>query len=81
MSCTKRQIKLMDKETKKRISYNAEILILMKEKWDVSIDYVRKCLRGDRVGIMPDRIVKDYNDNVKVLEAKTKETVAELKTK
>lgn len=40
----------------------------MKEKWDVSVDYVRKCIRGDRKGIMPDRIRKDYHTNVKILD-------------
>lgn len=69
----------MDKVTKKRISFNTEILILMKEKWDVSVDYVRKCVRGDRKGIMPDRITKDYHANVRILEEKTKETVEHLK--
>lgn len=54
----------MDKETKKRIKYNENILNVVSKRYGVSIDYVRKCLRKDRVGVVPDRIVKDYNEGV-----------------
>jgi len=50
----------MDKETKKRNIYNEEFLIAIEEKYGVSIDYIRKSLRGDRVGIIPDKIKADY---------------------
>lgn len=50
----------MDKETKKRTMYNEDFLIAIEEKYGVSVDYIRKSLRGDRVGIMPDKIKSEY---------------------
>lgn len=50
----------MYKSTKKNKSYNEEILKALNIKYGYSIDYIRKCLRGDRDGIMPDQICKDY---------------------
>lgn len=40
------------------------ILIVLSEKFGYSEDYIRKSLRGDRTGIMPDKIKKEY----KILE-------------
>lgn len=51
----------MDKLTKKRASYNLEVLELLKKQYGFSINYIQKCLRGDRVGIIPDNIINDYN--------------------
>lgn len=50
----------MDKETKKRNMYNEDFLNAITEKYGVSIDYIRKSIRGDRNGIMPDRIKAEY---------------------
>lgn len=50
----------MDKTTQKRKTYNAGILIALAKKYGFSIDYIRKCLRGDRPGVMPDQIIKEY---------------------
>lgn len=52
----------MDKPTKKRNMYNTDILFAIKESTGYSIDYIRKCLRGDRTGIMPDKVKKSYKD-------------------
>lgn len=46
----------MDKRTKKRNKYNEDILVNIHSKYGYSIDYIRKSLRGDRVGEMPDII-------------------------
>jgi hypothetical protein len=49
-----------DKPTKKRNTYNEAILTALATKYGYSVDYIRKCLRNDRTGIMPDQIKKDY---------------------
>ncbi|AOW09484.1 hypothetical protein [Flavobacterium gilvum] len=54
----------MDKSNKKRSNYNEEALDAIKKKYGYSLDYIRKCLRGDRTGLMADAIIKDYNDSV-----------------
>lgn len=50
----------MSKPTKKRINFNEDILNILKERYGYSLDYIRKSLRGDRVGIMPDTLKKEY---------------------
>ncbi|PIF44887.1 hypothetical protein CLU96_1883 [Chryseobacterium sp. 52] len=50
----------MDKRTKKRTNYNEGILNVLKDKYGYSLNYIRMSLRGDRVGIMPDKIIKEY---------------------
>lgn len=50
----------MDKPTKKQTKYNEEILNVLRGKYGYSLDYIRKSLRGDRVGEMPDRLKKEY---------------------
>ena len=67
----------MTKETKKKTFYNEEFLDALKEKFGFSLDYIRKCLRGDRVGIMPDQIKAEY----KALENELKKTVQTFKSK
>ncbi|WP_154652502.1 hypothetical protein [Flavobacterium rivuli] len=52
---------MMDKETKKRNKYNEDILKAVAIRHDVSVDYVRKSLKGTSKGIVPDELVKDYN--------------------
>ena len=50
----------MSKPTKKRMNCNETILDILKERYGYSIDYIRKSLRGDRVGTMPDKLIKEY---------------------
>ncbi|MDV6170199.1 hypothetical protein R1T16_17315 [Flavobacterium sp. DG1-102-2] len=71
----------MDKETKKRNKYNEKILEAVSKRYGVTIDYVRKCLRGDRSGIVPDRISKDYKEGVKELNEVVDETVEKITNK
>ena len=54
----------MSKPTKKRNNYNEEILNALNSKYGYSIDYIRKALRRDREGVMPDTLIKEY----KILE-------------
>lgn len=62
----------MDKPTKKRTYYNEDILIKLKGKYGYSLDYIRKCLRGDRPGEMADILKKEYktlqNEALKAIE-------------
>lgn len=62
----------MSKPTKKRTKYNEDILNVLKQRYDYSLDYIRKSLRGDRNGIMPDQIIKEY----KKLDQASKNAIA-----
>lgn len=61
----------MSKPTKKRTSYNTDILDTLEKRYGYSVDYIRKALRGDRVGEMPDTLKKEY----KVLENASKSAI------
>jgi hypothetical protein len=50
----------MDKETKKKNTYNKEILNRIKEKYGISKRFITMSLSGDRNSEMTDRIRKDY---------------------
>jgi hypothetical protein len=67
----------MNKHKEKTQTYNTEILQALAERFDFSVDYVRKCLRGARVGIMPDKVKKEYSE---ALNALTR-TINEVKNK
>lgn len=69
----------MSKETKKRNKYNEEILSAVAARHGVSVDYVRKSLKGTSTGIVPDQLKKDYAEGVRKLEAVVKKTVEEFK--
>lgn len=57
------------------MKYNTEILKALSKKYGYSSDYIRKCLRNDRNGIMPDAIRKDYKLIESGLEKSIKETI------
>lgn len=61
----------MDKTSKKRKNYNTEILNVLSSRYGYSIDFIRKSLRGDRVGKMPDVLKKEY----KILENEANEAI------
>lgn len=61
----------MDKTTKKRNNYNTEILNVLVDRYGYSIDFIRKSLRGDRVGEMPDVLKKEY----KILESEANRAI------
>lgn len=50
----------MDKETKKKNTYNKEILNRIKEKYGISKRFITMSLSGDRNSEMTDKIKKDY---------------------
>lgn len=73
LSQQKGQNYTMNKPTKKREKYNEIVLDQLKAKYGFSKDYIRKCLRKDRVGIMPDKVIADYKTMLKSLEIKLQE--------
>jgi hypothetical protein len=63
----------MNETLKTRRIYNQDILIVIKERYGFSLDYIRKSLRGDRTGLMPEKINKEYDD----LEYETRKAIQE----
>lgn len=57
------------------------ILIALEKKFGYSIDFIRKCLRGDRSGIMPDQIKKEYRMLEKDVEVIEKDAQAQIEEK
>ncbi|WP_312388734.1 hypothetical protein [Chryseobacterium sp.] len=71
----------MDKTTQKRNNYNIGIITVLSKKFGFTEDYIRKCLRGTRVGIMPDAIKKEYSvlvEEAKRLEKQSMQTIENL---
>jgi hypothetical protein len=66
----------MNKETKKRKNYNEVFINALFDKYGFSHDYIRKCLRKDRTGLMPDKIIADY----KQMESAERKIVDKLKS-
>lgn len=56
---------------KKRANLNAEIMNTLQERYGFSLDYIRKSLRGDRKGILPDKLIQEY----KALDAAAKKAI------
>ncbi|WP_316632642.1 hypothetical protein [uncultured Flavobacterium sp.] len=50
----------MDKETKKKNTYNTEILNRIKEKYGLSKRFITMSLSGDRKSEMTETVRKDY---------------------
>lgn len=69
----------MSKPTKKRINYNTDILIELKNRYGYSLDFIRKSLRGDRVGEMPDTLMKEYKALANAAKSAIQETAKSLK--
>lgn len=65
----------MDKRKQKRENYNTEILNALKEKYGFGYDYIIKSIRGDRDGIVPNRIKKDYKIMLDASLAASKEII------
>lgn len=54
--------------TKKNKSYNVIAVKAISEKWNISKQYVRQCVKGDRNSISADNIKKDYLDLVRKID-------------
>lgn len=71
----------MDKSSKKRNNYNADILNAVAIRYGVTVDYVRKCLTDVRKGIVPDNIKSEYHSGVNRLNAVVSQTIEKIKNK
>ena len=61
----------LDKSKPKKANYNEDALKILKDKYGFSMDYIRKSIRGDRVGLIPDKLKTEY----KTLETAAKNAV------
>ncbi|AZI56668.1 hypothetical protein EIB75_10815 [Epilithonimonas vandammei] len=52
----------MDKPTKKRNSYNTEIIKVLSEEFVVTERFVRMCVSGDKQSLTAETIKKKYNE-------------------
>lgn len=46
---------------KTKSSYNQDVLKIIRDRYGYSYDYIRKAIRGDRVGPMSDTLKAEYN--------------------
>lgn len=67
MSLIKRQTLKMNKNNTNRNKYNDLVVKKLAEKHKISTSYVRKSLKGDRIGIFPDLIIKEYKEMDKLI--------------
>lgn len=62
----------MDKNRKSKPSYNQDVLKIIKNRYGYSYDYIRKSIRGDRVGLTSDILKAEYNklnkESIKAIE-------------
>ncbi|MCB9202065.1 MAG: hypothetical protein H6604_03320 [Flavobacteriales bacterium] len=66
----------MNKNTKKKSSYNAVAINKVAEMYGFTDRYVRMCLNGDRTGGMADKIIEMYkklDSSIKIAIAKIEE--------
>lgn len=71
----------MCKPTKKiRIKFNEDVLEALRVKYGYTIDYIRKSIRGDRVGFVPDKLSKEYK-TLKLADEKIKQDAKNELTK
>ncbi len=63
----------MTEKQKKRNVYNQDILEHLQTRYGFSLDYIRKSLRGDRIGLMPEKIIVEYA----ALEQETRRVITE----
>lgn len=74
----------MNKGTKKKDNYkqyNVDAINALVEKFGLSAYYIRQSINGNREGIVPDKIKKEYPQICKALEAGKEEIVKKFKNK
>lgn len=52
----------MNKPTKKRLSYNTEIIKALSTAYEFSEYFIRECIRGNKKSLTADKIRKEYNE-------------------
>lgn len=50
----------MSKSKQKRNTYNTDVIKKIAEKYSVTPRYVRQSITGDRKGVFPDKMKKEY---------------------
>ncbi len=74
----------MNKGTKKKENYhqhNVDAINALVEKFGLSAYYIRQSVKGNREGVVPDRIKKEYQMICKELEKAKEETVKKFTNK
>lgn len=75
MFCLTKQVTQMtkgmskNKTKKENYVFNQQVLSTLVEKYGLTVYYIRQCINGNRVGIMPDKIRKDYKELCAKVEA------------
>lgn len=71
----------MDKETKKKPKYNQDAINALIAKYGYGSYYFRQCISGNKKGVLPDEIKKEYQGLCKAIEAaKTTAITTAIKT-
>lgn len=52
----------MDKNTKKRTSFNTQIVKVLSSSYSVTEYFVRECIKGNKKSLAADEIKKKYNE-------------------
>lgn len=52
---------MSESKNRKKPEYNQEVVNFLKNKYNFKSDYIRKCIRGERNGVIPIRIQEEYN--------------------
>lgn len=71
---TKRQ---ESKSMKKNI-YNEQAIQTLIDKYDFTRDYITKCLRGTRTGVMPTKVKQDYEEIEQATKKQASETLQKI---
>lgn len=71
----------MNKSNTKRPSYNTDVIKILQEVHGYGSDYIRKSIRGDRVGVIPDRIKKQYHQMSTAADKAKEEKLKEILNK
>lgn len=58
--------------------YDPDVLNKLHELYGYSKDYIRKSIRGDRTGIIPERLKKQYNQMIKASKKAKEEQLKEI---
>lgn len=68
----------MDKNKQKRERYHPLAVNKVAEMYGYSARYVRQILKGDRKGLMADKVLKDYKQLVKEIDQATEKAIANI---
>ncbi len=68
----------MNKFTRKRNTYDQEALEILIKRYGFKKNYIQKSIRGDRTGIIPSQIKKEYEKLIMVAKKAKEEKLKEL---